>query len=167
MPDYDKISCSLIEIISELCDDDPTFKDELEHQRFCLMLERLSKTTREQLPNIINYMARLSFRCCEDCRPPCKGGCNLLYDEFVPAICSGKELVILLQYYFKRWPHYSGDIKYPIPDPHNINRPSLMYALSGCKWARNDYCNLRRKLFRFIATQLTNDLKALKDRQHD
>ena len=75
-------------------------------------------------------------------------------------------LVDFFQPYFKSWENYSGDIRYPVPDPESTNKlsrcaPKKAYDAFEDLWGDSKYANFRRELCRHIVDKFIE--RALKN----
>lgn len=77
------------------------------------------------------------------------GLCNELQVEFHLS-------PMFIQYYVEDWPHFSGDVTYPVPPSSGNMKPWETYHYTKNKWAYNQG-KLRRNLCQHIANKLREE----------
>lgn len=65
---------------------------------------------------------------------------------------------VLVYSYSQEWPHFSGDVSYPIPHPTSKYYQTEAYHELD-KWSDTVYGNMRRELCGYIATRIREDYK--------
>lgn len=81
-------------------------------------------------------------------------------NKYVTGLCSGipSRMLLLIEYYFKEWPDFSGNHDYPVSVSNSKWSPEQQYynaGLANTFWGKTPYGDKRRELCAFIFTQLT------------
>jgi len=85
-----------------------------------------------------------------------QGICCLFEDEFRISLRAmlmsqtGNGLIMAELY--SSWPHYSGDVCYPVPDPQGLKEPEEAFD-TVIRW-KGPFGTLRRSLCRHLASEL-------------
>jgi hypothetical protein len=78
----------------------------------------------------------------------------------------GREWLYTLQDLFKEWPHFSGDIAYPVPASNKSNSPLYEYTFTRYPWDQStEYGRLRLDLLNFCIVKLSERICQIEEKE--
>jgi hypothetical protein len=91
---------------------------------------------------------------CLNCEQYITDIADIIYGRNGP-ILDFEDYLVSLGISFRDWPHFSGDLTFPIPDPAGSDFPEMYYNRQGAdKWGETSG-NRRRELAKWLHQQIT------------